>query len=109
MSYENELGLLRSVLEKKHIGSYLVDYDDEVLEAFNKEWLSFYSGVLNSGLRIRDVIQNVESNVIYKMSTPYSLAYIFLNIGSNILIYYCKFLIIVLKMLLQIAKNCDII
>ena len=77
MSYENELGLIRSVLDKRHISSYLVDYDDEVLEAFNREWLSFYSGVLNSGVRIKDLLQSIEPNTIYKMSTPYSFYYIF--------------------------------
>ena len=78
MSYENELRLVRAVLDKKHIGSYLVDYDDEVLEAFNKEWLSFYSGVLSGGIKIKDIIQNIESNIVYKMSTPYDFCYIFL-------------------------------
>ena len=90
MSYENELDLVRSVLDKRHIGSYLVDFNDEVLEAFNKEWLSFYSGVLNSGIKIKDLIPNIESGVVYKMSTPYSFCYIFLLLpgkaGKNILL-----------------------
>ena len=77
MSYENELGLIRSVLDKRHIGSYLVDHDDEVIEAFNREWISFYSGVLNRGIKIKDLLQHIEPNVIYKMSTPYSFCYIF--------------------------------
>ena len=84
MSYENELGLVRSVLDKRHISSYLVDYDDEVLEAFNKEWLSFYSGVLNSGIKIKDLLQSIESNTIYKMSTPYSFCYIFCMLPGRV-------------------------
>ena len=78
MSYENELSFVRSVLNKRHIDSYLVDYNDEVLESFNREWLSFYSDVLNGGIKIKDLIQNIESGIIYKMSTPYSFCYIFL-------------------------------
>ena len=83
MNYENELELIRSVLNKRHIGSYLVDYDDDVIEAFEREWLSFYDGVMDSRIKIKELIPNLESNTIYKVSTPYSFCYVYFLLPSK--------------------------
>lgn len=82
MGYENELLMLRKILDKCHLQNLIVNPNDVVDERVDKGLRSFFTSDFNVKATFSDFFPNIEHNTIYKVSDVFLCRYIFFRLPN---------------------------